>query len=282
MKYDVFISYSRKDTEIANKICAAFDSVGITYFIDRKGIAGGMEFPSLLAKAIRESQLFLFLASENSYLSRYTGNEVQYAWNKLPPNSLVPYIIDNSSLPEDMQFTFAKVNIRNSKEHPVDPILVDDILSLLGKERPVVIETSAEENDFLEKESNPDEDSESKGGYLFLPLLMIAVLIGLVGFANVVCNIDSTHPYSGIAGLWHGIMFVPNWILSLFGEVAIKSMNSGLWYSIMWWVGTIVSVLYIGVLIVFLLFSISFGIITPVGIVVAKIVDRVRSFFVQK
>ena len=44
MAYDVFISYSRKDTAIADKICKALDKAGITYFIDRKGINGGMEF----------------------------------------------------------------------------------------------------------------------------------------------------------------------------------------------------------------------------------------------
>lgn len=31
-KYDVFISYSRKDTKIADIICEAFDKAGITYF----------------------------------------------------------------------------------------------------------------------------------------------------------------------------------------------------------------------------------------------------------
>ena len=37
-KYDVFISYSRKDSAIADEICKAFDQVGITYFIDREEI----------------------------------------------------------------------------------------------------------------------------------------------------------------------------------------------------------------------------------------------------
>ena len=67
MKYDVFISYSRKDTPIADQICAAFDRAGISYFIDRQGIGGGFEFPVVLAEAILESQVILFLASVNSY-----------------------------------------------------------------------------------------------------------------------------------------------------------------------------------------------------------------------
>ena len=70
MQYDVFISYSRKDSEVANRICAAFDEVGITYFIDRQGISGGFEFPAVLAEAIINSKIFLYLASGNSYDSR--------------------------------------------------------------------------------------------------------------------------------------------------------------------------------------------------------------------
>lgn len=49
---DVFISYSRKDTPVADRICRALDSAGISYFIDRQGIGGGREFPELLAQAI--------------------------------------------------------------------------------------------------------------------------------------------------------------------------------------------------------------------------------------
>ena len=67
MNYDIFISYSRKDTEIANRICKAFDQAGITYFIDRQGIGGGMEFPTVLAEAILNCKLMLFLASKNSF-----------------------------------------------------------------------------------------------------------------------------------------------------------------------------------------------------------------------
>ena len=72
-KYDVFISYSRKDSTIADEICEAFGRVGITYFIDRKGIGGGNEFPLELATSILNSQVFLLLGSKNSYESSLTS-----------------------------------------------------------------------------------------------------------------------------------------------------------------------------------------------------------------
>lgn len=134
-QYDVFISYSRKDTAIADEICKAFDLAGISYFIDRKGLPGGFEFPEELAKAILNSDIMLFLASNNSYSSKFTNNEITFAFNEKEKGSILPYIIDESQLPITLRFIFAGVNIRNIKEHPISSILVDDILQLLGKDR---------------------------------------------------------------------------------------------------------------------------------------------------
>lgn len=136
MKHDVFISYSRKDTDIAERICCELDKVGITYFIDRQGIGGGMEFPTVLAKAIRESKIFLFLGSHNSYGSKFTQSEVVYAFNKKQKQDIIPYIIDNSVLPDELEFTFSSINWRRLDEHPIETVLVDDILRKVGKTRP--------------------------------------------------------------------------------------------------------------------------------------------------
>ena len=144
MQYDVFISYSRKDTAIAERICAAFDKAGITYFIDRLGIGGGFEFPVVLAEAIVECKVVLFLASENSYESKFTNSELTFAFNEKPRNSILPYIIDGSTMPPALRFVFAGVNWRNIKDHPVETTLVDDILKLLGREPKPEVEHNPE------------------------------------------------------------------------------------------------------------------------------------------
>lgn len=133
MKYDVFISYSRKDTAIADKICYAFDRAGITYFIDRQGIGGAYEFPEVLANAILDSKLFLYLASENAYKSKFTNSEITFAFNEKEKNSILPYIIDSSTLPVAQRFIFSAINRRNMKEHPIETVLVPDLLRLIGK-----------------------------------------------------------------------------------------------------------------------------------------------------
>ena len=135
MKYDVFISYSRKDAKVADLICRAFDEVGIHYFIDRVGISGGFEFPTVLAEAIIDSRIFLYLASENSYESKFTQSEITFAFNEKPKGSILPYIIDGSTMPPALRFVFSNINWRRLDEHPIDTVLVDDLLHILGKER---------------------------------------------------------------------------------------------------------------------------------------------------
>ena len=135
MQYDVFISYSSKDTEVANQICKAFDEVGITYFIDRQGISGGFEFPTVLAEAIVNSKIFLYLASKNSYESKFTQAEITFAFNKKERGNIFPYIIDGSNLPLSLEFVFSAINWRRIENDPIEPVLIDDLLNLLGKKR---------------------------------------------------------------------------------------------------------------------------------------------------
>jgi hypothetical protein len=66
---------------VADRICKAFDEAGITYFIDRQGISGGFEFPEVLASAIIECKVVLYLASKNSYASKFTNSELTFAFS---------------------------------------------------------------------------------------------------------------------------------------------------------------------------------------------------------
>ena len=41
MNYDVFISYSRRDSKIAEEICSALTDAGLTFFIDAEARVEG-------------------------------------------------------------------------------------------------------------------------------------------------------------------------------------------------------------------------------------------------
>lgn len=133
MKYDVFICYSRKDMAVADKVTKAFDAAGISYFIDRQEMEGGLESSKVHATAIKESAVFLFLASKNSYESKYTRNEVVYAFNKKENPQIIPYIIDGSTLPDELELTFSSFKCRNMRNHSIQTV-VEDVLEKIGRE----------------------------------------------------------------------------------------------------------------------------------------------------
>ena len=87
----------------------------------------------MLTKAIKESKVFLFLASKNSYDSKFTQSEIVYAFNKKQKQDIIPYIIDGSTLPEELEFTFSAINWRQMDRHPIDTTLINDILFKAGK-----------------------------------------------------------------------------------------------------------------------------------------------------
>lgn len=133
MQYDVFISYSRKDANTAEKICKILDREGITYFIDRKGIEGGAEFLSRITSAIDNSEVLLFLASKNAYNSKYSIKELNYAIHAQSAK-VIPYIIDGSDLPPALKLLLSDLNWRTIKKCPIGPGLIQDIRNNLSHE----------------------------------------------------------------------------------------------------------------------------------------------------
>lgn len=154
---EIFISYSRKDSDIADKICSALDRAHITYFIDRKGIGGGMEVPDVLAKAIKDCDIFLLLASKNSYESKFTKSEIQFAYNEKSEAELLPYLIDDTEMPTGLRLIFSRINWRHHKSTPIEPDLINDILSLLGKGQ----SAESDSTDIQQKEESLEVESSS-------------------------------------------------------------------------------------------------------------------------
>ena len=104
MKYDVFISYSRQDYVDEHEVVKAdspvkaildfLDAHQISYWFDKEGIYCGSEFVEVIANAISDSKMMLFISSEHSNESIYTAGEIFEAIenNKL----IIPIKIDAS------------------------------------------------------------------------------------------------------------------------------------------------------------------------------------------
>lgn len=128
MKYDVFISYSRKDSLIAGQIYEALSAAGLSCFIDREGISGGADFTKVITVAIMESRLLLFLASENAFSSEYTQKEITFAINQKGSHFILPLKIDKKDFPENLAFLLSDINYRElSSRYRIQKELVEDV-----------------------------------------------------------------------------------------------------------------------------------------------------------
>lgn len=167
MTYDVFISYSRKDSEIAGKIHKALDEAGISCFIDLEGISGGADFPAVLSEAIMGAKVLLFVASKNSYASEFTQKEITFAVSKKGSSFIFPLIVDGSTLPQNLEFLLSNINWRIlSSSYRIEKHLVDDIKAKLAN--PHAGETLAQQ--------------DSRKAFTAMIIFIAVVVLGVGGY----------------------------------------------------------------------------------------------------
>lgn len=128
-KYEIFICHSRKDEVIADKVCAALDSEGISYFINRQEIEENDNTLKYLTDKIAISKMFLLLASENSYASDFIINQIYFADEHIP---MVSYVIDGALLPLEIDHFFGYMDWYNIDDHPIESVFMDKLVRKLG------------------------------------------------------------------------------------------------------------------------------------------------------
>lgn len=131
--YDVFISYSRKDSKVADEVVAALEKAGVSCFIDREGLSGGVDFPKVLANSIMDARLLLFIASKNSYESQFTQKEIAFAISRKGSHFVLPLRIDNTPFPDSVDLLLSDINYRQlSSTYTIEKNLVNDVLGKLA------------------------------------------------------------------------------------------------------------------------------------------------------
>lgn len=100
--FDVFISYSHQDQDIAKRICSILEGYGISFWIDHEGVHHGDDFKEDIVDAIKISKILLFISSTNSNKSRNTIKEVGLAEknNKV----ILPVRIDDSPYNKSLEY----------------------------------------------------------------------------------------------------------------------------------------------------------------------------------
>ena len=109
MKNDVFVSYSRKDTNEAQALCGALKSNGVSYWID-ESIHGSANFLTEIVSRIKECRVVVFIASANSAASEWTQKEILYALKH--KKEIIPYKIGEFSFDDNDELDFVFTNIQ--------------------------------------------------------------------------------------------------------------------------------------------------------------------------
>ncbi len=108
MKYDIFISYSRKDSAIVNRFKNELSAAGYKIWMDIDGIESGDEFKRKIVAAIRESNVFVFFSSVASNESEWTVKEVNYAIKR--KIHIIPVKLDEAEYNESVDFDLCAVD----------------------------------------------------------------------------------------------------------------------------------------------------------------------------
>ena len=137
-KYDLFVSYSRKDKE---KVYLFMDRLknripGLNYWHDVTGVESADEFEDKIVSAIDNSAYVIFFLSENSIASPYTKDEVTYAKNT--DKKVLPVLLPGAKLKGWFLFKFGRVDYIECDNAAHFDKLVRNLVSWTGKkEQPV-------------------------------------------------------------------------------------------------------------------------------------------------
>ena len=135
MKYDVFISYSRKDLDEVSSILETIKTAipNLSYWFDINGIESGDEFEDKIIYAIDNSSYVLFALSENSIQSKWTKDEVMYAKNT--EKKVIPILLKGAQMKGWFLFKFGRIDCIDSTNTLQMEKLLQNMSDWTGKDR---------------------------------------------------------------------------------------------------------------------------------------------------
>ena len=102
MEYDIFISYSRKDSAVVQSVVDRLKENGYSCWMDVNGIESGDAFKRVLVQAIKKSKTVLFFSSADSNSSEWTVKEINIAVQLKKP--IIPIRLDSAPYDDSIMF----------------------------------------------------------------------------------------------------------------------------------------------------------------------------------
>lgn len=185
MKYDVFISYSRKDSAIVKRFADELGKAGYTYWMDVDGVKIGDEFKRKIAAAIRDSRVFIYFSSASSNESEWTVKEVNYAIKN--QSYIIPIKLDGANYNESVDFDLCGVNfiqcLTPEGFQGAVGILLRSVRSRIPPYRETIVE---DDNSGAGPEGKHDNSGSCKAnhfscfGYVMILVLFVIIVGGML------------------------------------------------------------------------------------------------------
>ncbi len=115
-KYDIFISYSRRDSETVLPVVKNLESEGYTVWIDVYGIESNEQFKEKIVSVIENSTVMIFFSSKDSNNSSYTAKEIGIAISRQKP--IIPIKLDNTRYNRSVEFDLININFLDYAASP--------------------------------------------------------------------------------------------------------------------------------------------------------------------
>lgn len=135
-KYDIFISYSRRDSEQVLSVVKRLQESGFTVWVDKDGIESGDAFKSVIVRAIKNSDVFLFFSSKDSNESPWTVKEVNTAVHL--KKTIIPVRLDDTDYNDSVLFDLGGLDFVDLVNEEKRIVALDKLINtLINKTAPV-------------------------------------------------------------------------------------------------------------------------------------------------
>jgi TIR domain-containing protein len=170
--HDVFISYSSKDANIANAVCAAMEAKRIRCWMAPRDVLAGKPWAGAILDAISDARVMVLVYSSSANSSPQVIREVDRAVTRNV--IIVPFRIEAAAMSKEMEYYIASAHWLDAMNGPLEQHvakLVDTVKRLLN-DKP----TGGESVPAPHADASAAARSRS-GGWLAL-IVVLALLIG--------------------------------------------------------------------------------------------------------
>ena len=122
-EYDVFVSYSRKDSKKTEELISFLRSRNLRIWRDTDKIMSGDNYKRDVVRAIRHSKSFIFISSVNSNQSENVVKEISIAVERHIP--IIPIRIDSSPYADEIAYDITNIDFLSlNKENSFERVYI--------------------------------------------------------------------------------------------------------------------------------------------------------------